>query len=111
MLAYLALHPGGVSSRDLADAFGLTVPRARTDVGVVRSWLGNDPRSREPHLPSANAATVSGHGAPRYQVRGLLVDVDLFRRLRTRAQANGSDGIEDLKSALDLVAGEPFSHL
>ena len=111
MLAYLALHPGGVSSRDLADAFGLTVPRARTDIGVVRSWLGTDPRSGEPHLPSANATSTSGNGAQRYQVRGLLVDVDLFRRLRTRAQANGSEGIEDLKSALDLVAGEPFSHL
>ena len=111
LLAYLAMHPEGVSSRNLADAFGLTVPRARTDIGVVRSWLGTDPRSGEPHLPSANAATTSGNGAQRYQVRGLLVDVDLFRRLRTRAQANGSEGIDDLKSALDLVAGEPFSHL
>ncbi len=112
MLAYLALHPHGVSSRELADAFGLTVPRARTDIGVVRSWLGTDPRSGEPHLPSADAARIkSGNGSQRYQVRGVLVDLDLFRRLRARAQANGSDGIDDLKRALELVAGEPFSHL
>lgn len=111
LLAYLALHPKGVSSRELADAFGLTIPRTRTDIGVLRSWMGTDQRSGEPHLPSANAAAARGNGAQRYQVQGLLVDVDLFRRLRARAQANGSNGIEDLSAALSLVTGEPFSHL
>ena len=111
LLAYLALHPEGVTSHEVADAFGLTVPRVRTDIGVLRSWLGTDHRSGEPHLPSANAATVKGSGLQRYQVQGVLMDLDLFRRLRTRAQANGSEGIDDLKCALDLVAGEPFSHL
>lgn len=43
-------------------------------------------------------------------VQGLLVDLDLFRRLSVRAQANGSDGIDDLKRAR-IGCGRAFSHL
>jgi hypothetical protein len=41
-------------------------------------------------------------------VEDLLVDAELFRRLRIRAVARGSEGISDLHAALDLVTGPPF---
>ena len=53
LLAYLALHPDGVTSNQIADAFSITPPRARVDVNAVRSWLGTNPRTGAAHLPAA----------------------------------------------------------
>ncbi|GAB3769941.1 LysM repeat protein [Nocardioides ginsengisegetis] len=112
LLAYLALHPNGVTTPQVCDAFGLKPDRARTDLAVVRRWLGIDGRTGELHLPSARAR--AGHhdrGTAVYQLQGVLTDMDLFRRLRARGQSRGEDGIADLVTALDLVSGEPFTEL
>ena len=112
LLAYLALHPRGVTSPEVCDAFGLTPSRARGDLTHVRRWLGADPRTGTLHLPSARARQNDDHrGLPVYQLDGVLTDLDLFRRLRTRGQSRGSNGMTDLIAALHLVSGEPFTHL
>lgn len=112
MVAYLALHPWGVSSRHVRDAFGIGASRARTDLGCIRTWFGTSPRTGIQHLPPANGSQAHGdRGTNGYQLRDVLVDLDLFRRLRVRAQARGAEGMADLVAALELVTGEPFSAL
>jgi hypothetical protein len=43
-----------------------------------------------------------------YEVVDVLIDWDLFRRLRLRGESRGADGIEDLRKALQIVSGRPF---
>ncbi|GAB3862573.1 hypothetical protein GCM10028801_28300 [Nocardioides maradonensis] len=110
LLAYLVLHPDGSTAGDLADAFGITPERARVSMSNLRRWLGTDPNTNKPYLPDAKQTHTSGTlGA--YKVQGVLCDLDLFRRLRTRAQSKGAAGMGDLIIALRLVTGEPFSSL
>lgn len=112
LLAYLALHPEGATGEQIADAFGITTDRARNITSTLRHWVGTNPRTNTPHIPDARAsepAKVRGIGL--YLVEDLLVDADLFRRLRTRGQARGPEGIEDLEAALQLVTGQPFTQL
>jgi len=112
MLAFLALHPDGVTSGQVADAFAITPKRARVDMNAVRSWLGTNPRTGRPHLPTADESRAAKQrGGYFYQVDDVLLDADLFRRLRARGQARGEEGIDDLVTALRLVTGEPFGQL
>lgn len=112
LVTFLALHPTGVSSRQVREAFGMTQSRARTDLGFVRTWFGVSPRTGEQHLPPATTSPAhADRGTNGYQLNDVLVDLDLFRRLRARAQARGAEGMADLVAALELVAGEPFSSL
>lgn len=109
LLAYLTLHPNGVTASEVADAFGITKERARTDLSILRHWLGEDPSTGEPHLPDARAQRDRADRGAVYATNGVLSDLDLFRRLRSRGQAEGEKGLDDLVTALSLVTGEPFS--
>ena len=110
LLAYLALHPKGAPGVDLAEAFGIRPDRVRVDISQLRRWLGTNPRTGEPYLPRAEAPADPDSPAV-YKLRGVLCDLDLFRRLRARGQSRAADGIDDLVAALRLVSGEPFSDL
>jgi len=112
ILAYLALHPKGATASQVADAFGIAASRARTDVSSLRDWLGTNPRTKGPYLPAANESPAYFEsGVKTYQLQDVLVDVELFRRLRARGEARGAAGIDDLKTAMSLVQGPPFSLL
>ncbi len=113
VLAYLALRPNGATADETADAFIITTAKCRDYVGRCREWLGTNPRSGQPHLPHASKAPAAQtRGGNIYQVVDVLVDADLFRRLRARASARGgTEGIEDLRRALKLVNGPPFTQL
>ncbi|EGD43995.1 putative LysM domain protein [Nocardioidaceae bacterium Broad-1] len=110
LLTYLVLHPDGVTAPRAADAFHTRPERIHTEMGILRNWLGARPGTSDKYLPNATKSTrTEDNGKGIYRVRGVLCDLDLFRRLRARGQARGTDGIEDLISAFDLVTGEPFS--
>ena len=111
-LAYLALHPHGVTGDQVAAALGITVERARTVISTLRLWLGTNPQTGTPHLPDAKSSPqAKARGVGLYLVEDLLVDADLFRRLRARGLARGPEGIADLETALQLVTGRPFDQL
>lgn len=110
IVAYLATRPGGVTSERYATAIWPNEPdvvgktKVRQSISVVRAWLGADPDTGADYLPSGLTAAAAG----RYRIDGILVDAELFRRLRVRGLARGADGIADLCAALDLVTGRPF---
>jgi LysM repeat protein len=112
LLAYLATRRHGATPEEVADAFSITGPRVRNDIKVLRDWLGVNPRTGRRHLPDAReSAAARARGIGVYQVEDLLVDADLFRRLRVRGESRGADGIDDLQQALQLVTGQPFDKL
>jgi LysM repeat protein len=112
LLAYLATRSHGATPEEVANAFSITGPRVRNDIKVLRDWLGVNPRTGRKHLPDArDSAAARARGIGVYQVEDLLVDADLFRRLRVRGESRGADGIEDLRRALQLVTGQPFDKL
>jgi hypothetical protein len=94
VLTYLSTRPYGATPDELADALGLTTSKARGYAKTVRDWLGTNPRTGQPHLPDARRTPEAiSRGVAIYQVQDLLVDADLFRRLRARGQARGQDGL------------------
>jgi hypothetical protein len=111
IVAYLATRPSGVSVETYGTDMWPDDPniasktKARQSISVVRQWLGMNERTGQEHLPKG---VVAGIPSP-YRLEDVLVDAELFRRLRLRGSARGVDGIADLRAALDLVAGVPFS--
>ncbi|MGY0541402.1 LysM peptidoglycan-binding domain-containing protein [Nocardioides sp. YJ-D4] len=112
LLAYLVLHPDGVRTAEYLEAIGVSRSRLTIDLGKLRNWLGKNPRTGKSHLQDARRTPASKRlGYPAYQAEDILVDLDLFRRLRARGESRGADGITDLHQALRLITGEPFTQM
>jgi len=110
LVAFLALHPNGVATDQLVDAFATDAVQMRVHLSRLRIWLGADPTTGANYLPDATKSPAGiARGMGVYQLVGVLTDIDLFRRLRARGQARGPEGIPDLQAALALVTGEPFT--
>lgn len=109
---YLWFKPNGVSTDEFANDLWPRKNYTGTDsypkdmASRVRHWLGINPWTQSEYWPRARRGGVQG-----YRLRGLLVDWDLFRRLRARGEARGAEGLPDLVAALDLVSGTPLSRL
>ncbi len=97
----------GATGEQIDDALwgerGVNARSRRVAISKVRRWLGED-RNGTLWLPP-NIGTDR-----RYRlIPGVLLDWQLFRRLRARGEANGPDGADDLRRALELVRGEPLA--
>ena len=55
LLAFLALHPQGVTIDQVVDAFGSDATQMRVHLSKVRSWLGVDPTTGGNYLPDAKS--------------------------------------------------------
>jgi len=112
IVAYLATRENGATLAQFEVAFNLAPARARSDIRIARNWLGVNPRTGRKHLPDAlKSRSGQARGIGVYELEDVLVDADLFRRLRVRGEARGADGIADLIEALSLVSGPPFDQL
>ena len=112
VVAYLATRENGATTAQFETALNLAPPRARSDIRIARNWLGVNPRTGRKHLPDAlKSKSGLARGIGVYELENVLVDADLFARLRVRGQARGADGIGDLAMALSLVSGMPFDQL
>ncbi|MCW4600255.1 LysM peptidoglycan-binding domain-containing protein [Janibacter hoylei] len=113
VVSYLALREHGATNAELQEAFGIAEGTVRRSINTVRDWLGVNPRTGNKHVPDAGTGPKARlRGTKAYELVDVLVDADLFRRLRLRGQARGGhEGIADLLQALRLVQGVPFSQL
>ncbi len=109
-IAYLATRNAGASAAqcrmDLwpADQSDKPTSKVRNLLHGTRSWLGVNPQTGREYVP---ANPGEGRGG-QYLIQGIVIDAELFRRLRLRALARGAAGVDDLRAALDLVTGQPF---
>lgn len=113
-LVYLAHQDQPVPAERIADLFGWTSQTVQNRARDARKLLGpadqDDkwlPRTRT-NVSGGSTRAIQGYRLDRGE-GGVLVDADLFTRLRLRAQKRGEDGFEDLLTALSLVRGEPYT--
>jgi len=112
LAAYLALRPRGVTPAQMADALDIQTNTLHTRINTLRKWLGRTEETGQWRLPESTLSPAARtRGVPVYQLEDVLLDADLFRRLRLRAQARGGSALDDYVAALDLVAGRPFEQL
>lgn len=110
LIAFLATRTRGATTQQVADAMRIADGSVRSKVGKLRDWLGKDPSTGQYYLPLMHQTDVAKTtGTPAYELRGVLVDADLFRRLHLRGKTKGADGLDDLAAALTLVTGEPLT--
>jgi hypothetical protein len=108
--AFLATREHGATAEQIAAAFDVATATIYSRLTVVRNWLGSNPLTGGKYLPDSTQSDAGkARGVGVYECDGLLVDADLFRRLRARGEALGEhDGIACLQAALSLVQGPPF---
>ena len=115
ILVYLALHPGGVSQDKVLtdlwpDGNQINIATVRSSLYGARRWAGRGLDGD----PDRSFVSDLNHDQT-YRLRGHLLDFDLFRRLRKRAQARHAarhpGAIEDYRAALRLVRGPVLSGL
>ncbi len=112
LAAYLAFRPQGATAEQIRTSFGLSAGTARAYLSTLREYLGKAPVTGTEYLAGAkDSAAGKARGVGIYQTSGLLLDADLFRRLRSRGQARGPAGLEDYATALQLVTGPPFTQM
>lgn len=115
VLVYLSLHPAGVTSAKAVtdlwpDGHRISPATIRHAFYGARRWagrgLGGD--------PDIQFVSDMQHDST-YRLRGHLLDWDLFRRLRKRAQARRAAGhsgaVADYEAALSLIRGPVLSSL
>lgn len=104
LAAYLVCYPNGRTPDQVAADFGIQNNSLHTRMGQLRKWMGLNPATGDFRLPIAQRV----RGKLLYQVFDVISDADLFRRLRSRGEARGPEGIEDFRLALELVVGRPY---
>jgi len=111
-IAYLATREHGATVDQVAEAFTIAPGTARKYVHNVRDLFGVRPDTGQEYVPHADKTEAGkARGVGVYQLAGLIVDADLFLRLRLRGQARRQHGIDDYATALRLVTGTPFAHV
>lgn len=115
VLVYLALHPAGVSAENAAtdlwpDGHRISPATIRHAFYGARRWAGRGLNS-DPAVPFVSDMA---HDST-YRLRGHLLDWDLFRRLRKRAQARRdaahAGAAADYEAALSLIRGPVLTPL
>lgn len=112
-IVYLASQDKrSATTQQATAAFGIQAASVHNRASAARAFLGQNPDG-EDWLPESSLSPASRkRGMTVYQLHEqVLVDADLFRRLRARGMARGRAGMKDLVAALRLVDGEPFSQL